>query len=302
MLNLSDERQSITKGYPYGANNPKRIDLDRVDAFTPADYGLTADAIKSYMFGVSVINPETGQEMPDTFFNHIIESKIAYAEDKLDIAILPRVIAREHHDYYSNNYNSFNYLDLYKRPILQVESLKLNMNNYNIIDYPSDWWKIYTLGGQLQIFPSPLMQATGLMPGSIDGGGMGALGIPMAWLGSQNLVSGDYAPQAFDVDYVAGMLPPERAGMTRDFEFPMDLQQLIIKYSLKEIFQVWGRLIIGAGIASRGLSIDGISENIVTTQSAMYTGSRADIDIIDDDIGVLEAALQAKFAPSMTII
>lgn len=302
---MSDERIKITQGFPYGYNNPKRIDLERVDKYTPADYGLTPKAIKAYMFGVSVVDPATGKEIGDAFYNHIIESKIAYAESNLDIAILPRVIAREHHDYYQNDYNSFNFINLYKKPILQVESLKLNMNNYNVIDYPPDWWKISSLGGQIQIFPAPLMQTTGIMPagmGELGMGGMGSLGVPMAWLGSNELVQGDFAPQAFDVDYVAGFLPAERAGITRDFEFPLDLQQLIIKYVLKEIFQVWGRLIIGAGIAARGLSVDGLSEQITTTQSAMYTGSRADIDIIDDDIDKLEGAIRAKFSPSMTIV
>lgn len=299
---MAEEQLGKTKGYPYGENNPKRVDLDRVNSFTPSDFGLTPQAIKAYMYGVTVTDPETGKEMGDTFYNHIIESKIAYAEDTLDIAILPRVIGREHHDYYDNDYNSFNYIDLYKRPILQVESLKLNMNNYNVIDYPSEWWKIYSAGGQIQIFPAPLMQATGIMPAGLNDMGMGAIGIPMSWLGSTNLVQGDYAPQSFDVDYVAGFLPAERAGITRDFEFPLDLQQLIIKYALKEIFQVWGRLIIGAGIASQNLSIDGISQGIVTTQSAMYTGSRADIDIIDADIANLETSLHNRFAPAMTVI
>lgn len=286
-------------GSPYGENNPKRVDLDKVEGYTLADFGLTAQAVKAYMFGVTVQNPETGEEMGDTFFNHILETKVAYVEDKLDIAILPRVIAREHHDYYDNEYASYSYLSLYKKPILQVESFNLKMNNYKVFDYPSEWWKIYPVAGQIQVFPSPLLQASGIMTNNSP---LGIVGLPVSWAASNSLIQSNYAPQAFDLDYVAGFLPPSRAGVTRDFEFPMELQQLIIKYTLKEIFQVWGRLLIGAGIASYSRSIDGLSENVVTTQSAMYTGSRADIDIIDDDIKVLEGTLEQKFGPRFTTV
>ena len=126
--------------------------------------------------------------------------------------------------------------------------------------------------------------------------------MPVSWMATNNLVQGNYAPQTFDIDYVAGFLPPSRAGVTRDFEFPMELQQWSIQDALKEVCQVWGRLLIGAGIASYGRSIDGLSENVVTTQSAMYTGSRADIDIIDADIANLEGALAQKFQPAFTTI
>jgi len=286
-------------GSPYGENNPKRVDLDRVEGYTLADFGLTPQAVKAYMYGVTVQDPETGKEMGDEFFNHILETKVAYAEDKLDIAILPRVLGREHHDYYSNEYNSYAYVSLYKRPVLQVERFQLVMNNYKVFDYPSEWWKIYPSAGQIQVFPSPLLQASGVMPNSQS---LGILGLPVNWMATTSLIQSNYAPQAFDLDYVAGFLPPSRAGVTRDFEFPMELQQLIIKYALKEIFQVWGRLLIGAGIASYGRSIDGLSENVVTTQSAMYTGSRADIDIIDTDISNLEGALAQKFQPAFTTI
>ena len=286
-------------GSPYGENNPKRVDLDKVEGYTLADFGLTPKAVKAYMYGVTVQDPETGKEMGDEFFNHILETKVAYAEDKLDIAILPRVIGREHHDYYENEYNSYAYVSLYKRPVLQVETFKLVMNNFKIFDYPSEWWKIYPSAGQIQVFPSPLLQATGIMTNNQS---LGVLGMPVSWMATNNLVQSNYAPQTFDIDYVAGFLPPSRAGVTRDFEFPMELQQLIIKYALKEVFQVWGRLLIGAGIASYGRSIDGLSENVVTTQSAMYTGSRADIDIIDADIANLEGALAQKFQPAFNTI
>lgn len=291
----------MQNGYPYGENNPKRVDLDKIDSFTPDMYGLTPSAIKGYMVGMEIKDPETGESLPDSWYWDIIESAIKKAEDVLDIVILPRPIAREHHDYYDSEYNSYAFTTLYKKPILQVLKFKLQMNNFNVFNYPPEWWKIYPLAGQIQIFPSPLMQATG-MGGSGSSMSLGFMSAPVVVANSFafNGASGNYAPQAFDIDYVAGFLPPKRYAVTQDFEFPAELRQLVIKYAMKEALQQWGRLIIGAGIAGRSFSIDGISESIETTQSAMYTGSRADIDIIDQDISDLLDALRAKFQPQFT--
>ena len=81
-----------------------------------------------------------------------------------------------------------------------------------------------------------------------------------------------------------------------------DLEQLVIKYAIKEIFQQWGRLIIGAGIAGKSLSIDGVTESIQTTQSAMYGGASADIKQIDEDIDRLERDLASYFGMNLGII
>ena len=116
--------------YPYGINNPKRIDLDRVSKMTLDQYGLTPQAVKAFMFGMHVIDPETGKEMGDNFYNSVIASWVSAIEQQFDIAILPRIVPREHHDYYSNEYNSYSYITLYKRPILQVVKYEMVMKRY----------------------------------------------------------------------------------------------------------------------------------------------------------------------------
>lgn len=67
----------------------------------------------------------------------------------------------------------------------------------------------------------------------------------------------------------------------------------------EEIYQVWGNLIIGAGIANKTLSVDGITETIGTTQSAMYGGASAQILQINEDIKELISGLQAYYGSNM---
>ena len=90
-LHIFDNGDSPTN--VYGENNPKRIDLDQVDKFTPSDFGFTADNIKkSMMFGIKVIDPNTGKELDDSVYDQIIEQAISSVETTLGIVILPRII------------------------------------------------------------------------------------------------------------------------------------------------------------------------------------------------------------------
>ena len=58
-------------------------------------------------------------------------------------------------------------------------------------------------------------------------------------------------------------------------------------------------MIIGAGIASKTLEVDGISETIGTTQSAMYGGASAQILQINEDIKELLDGLRAYYGYNM---
>lgn len=281
---------------PYSHGNPKHIDLEKVPDITPKDYGWDADTIKAYMFGVKVLDPETGQELADSFYDHVIETSIAKAEKMLDIVILPRIVRGEHHDFHQSDFNSFMFTSTFQKPIIQAESLKLEINGRSMYNYPSNWWKVYSLAGHIELYPTALMQ-TGIGFGyeQVFQGYPQLAGMPPS--------SGQtYAPQMVHVDYVAGLLPRENSGYAQEWECPADLEQLVIKLAMKEVFQQWGRLIIGAGIAGKSLTVDGISESIQTTQSAMYGGAYADIRQIDEDIKGLTDGLKSYYGINLGII
>lgn len=279
----------------YDINNPKRIDLDKVDDVTPADIGLTPYMIKKYMFGLKIVDPDTKQELDDSVYEHLIDTKIPYAEQQLGIAILPRIIANERHDYYANDFMHYNYIQTYERPILQVNSVEMMYNNQRLEKFPTSWLKVYTRTGEIEVNPAVIVGDSSVMNGGeayMDG--TQAISSAPLW-GLPGIASTDVVPQALQYTYVAGMLPPTRRGITRDWEVPLDLVQLIAKYVLRELLEIWGDLIIGAGIAGESLSVDGISESTTTTQSAMYTGGAARIKLIDDTIASLEQGLRNRY-------
>lgn len=282
-------------GSTYDINNPKRIDLSKIDDVTPADIGLTPYMIKKYMFGLRIVDPNTKQELDDSVYEHLIDTKIPYAEQQLGIAILPRIVANERHDYYANDFMHYNYIQTYERPILQVNSVEMMYNNQRLEKFPTSWLKVYTRTGEIEVNPAVIVGDSSVMNGGeAYMNGTQAISSAPLW-GLPGIASTDVVPQALQYTYVAGMLPPTRRGVTRDWEVPLDLVQLIAKYVLRELLEIWGDLIIGAGIAGESLSVDGISESTTTTQSAMYTGGAARIKLIDDTIASLEQGLRNRY-------
>lgn len=290
---LDPYEKSLNYEYPYHpSGNPKHIDVSEIDNLTLADYGWSPDAVKAYMFGITVQNPDTGQSMGDEFYNHILERAVGKAERALDISILPDT-QHEMRDYHETEFNSYMFVHAYRKPILQVENLQLQFNGRPIYKYPANWWKVEHLAGHVQLFPTALMQTGQSMSYDAVFNGYPQLA------GVYPPSGATFAPQMIQLEYVSGMLPRKKAGRNKPWEMPPELEQLVIKYALKEIYQVWGNLIIGAGIANKTLEVDGITETIGTTQSAMYAGASAQIIQIDSDIKELLDGLRAYFGYNM---
>lgn len=284
------------EGTPYGHNNHKILELSDVNKYKLEDYGLTVDAVKSNHFGIDVTDPRNGEYLPDSFYKSKLESAVAQVEKELNIVILPRLLD-EHHDFYSNDFNSNMYIHTFQRPILQVEKVILEYGGSMVFNYPTRWWRVYNLEGHIQMLPTLLYS-----------GEQGPLNLAQVYSGYPMIagipytVASTQAPQMFHIQYVAGMLPPARRGVTQPYEMHPDLWSLIVKIALREVFQQWGRLIIGAGIANMRLEIDGVSQSIDTTQSAMYSGASADIELLNKDIAELKATLKSYYGYNLGII
>src|SRR5699024_10884409 len=107
------------------------------------------------------------------------------------------------------------------------------------------------------------------------------------------------AHQMIQLVSASGLLSRKKQGRKEAWEQQPELEQLVQKYASIEVYQVWGNLIIGAGIANKTLEVDGITETIGTTQSAMYGGASAQILQIDSDITELLDGLRAYFGYNM---
>lgn len=199
-----------------------------------------------YLFGIPLVD-EDGNEYASRNIDKWITRAVGWLETQLQIKIAPTVITTEHHDYYVDEYQQFCYIQLHQYPVISVESLVASYAGQDIMTFPQDWIHIYRESGQLQLVPT-----TGSLSQVLLGQGSGVL-LP--------LITGrlSHMPHLFKVDYTAGF--PED-------EVPPDIVDMIAMKACIGVLNVMGDILLGAGIASQSVSIDGLSESITTTQSA----------------------------------
>lgn len=232
-----------------------------------------------YMFGIDLID-QKGNPFPNSLIASYINGAISWAEQLFDICLTEQEISDECHDYERNDYMNWGFIQLWKRPVKQVKSLKLMYGSQPSFEVPVEWLKIDKMGGKVQMFPSQ-GSANNLI---INQSGV-IFGLNQRW---------GYAPQMWSVDYVAGM---------SDGEIPENLKVLIYKKAAMDVFTVWGDLILGAGIASQSISIDGLSQSIGTTQSAQFGGASARVKQYSDDINDMIPIIRSAFSsPRMVVL
>ena len=239
----------------------------------------TEELVQNFLFGID-LSDSKGNPFPKALIISYINSAIAYAESLFDICLSRQEVESEPHDYERNDYTNWGYIQLWKRPVLEVKALRLMYGSRPAWEVSSDWLKIDKNSGKIQMFPS-----SGSVTSMIIGASGAIYGLYNSW---------DYAPQMWEVDYVAGM---------ETNNLPAHLKELIYKKAVIGILQVWGDLILGAGIASSSISIDGLSQSIGTTQSAMFGGASARCEEYRKDIEALIPVLRQKYGGiRMTVV
>lgn len=235
--------------------------------------GLTTDdLIDNHFQGIDLMTYD-GTPFSRTFLVSSLNSAIDRAEQVFDICITPREIKDELHDFEGNSlFDSYQYTPLFKRPVREIESITYKMGNRQILQVPKEWIQLDKRVGDVTIFP---------ITGSVNYINP-ALGAAVPYFMTRS-----YMPMAVSVNY--------KAGMEKE-EIPHNLLDWIFKYAAITIFEVWGDQIIGAGIASASVSIDGLSQSIGTTQSAMYGGASARILEYRKDLEELTPIIRKYFA------
>lgn len=239
----------------------------------------TDEMVQNFLFGID-LSDQSGNPFPPALLVSYLNAAISWSEALFDICLTPQTVTAEPHDYERSDYTNWGYIQLWKRPVREIKALRLMYGTRPSFDVPLDWIKVDKTSGKIQMFPSSgsatnfIISSTGVIFGMFN-----------KW---------DYAPQMWEVDYEAGMAKSD---------IPAMLKELVYKKAVIGILQVWGDLILGAGIANSSISIDGLSQSIGTTQSAMYGGASARCEEYRKDIDLLIPVLRQKYAGiRMTVV
>lgn len=224
----------------------------------------------NYLFGIP-LEDLYGNKMKESMLEHYIRSAIQFAQRTFVINIEPVEVVDEVHDYYSGDFLQWGFMQLHKKPIMEVTEMSMYFGDRKMFDIPIDWVRHYDVAGQVQLFP--VTGSSGSLILTQNGSFM-------------PLMVGMYpnAPGIWRISYKAGMA-----------DVPEDLVEYIMKRASIGILQVWGDLIIGAGIANQTVSIDGLSQSIGTTQSPEFSGAGARVKNYTDDLKELERRLKDTY-------
>lgn len=211
---------------------------------------------ENYLFGLD-LSDDAGKPFPDRMLEWYIKAGIDWLEKELDIDLVAKTHVDELHDHYANDYGRWGYFQLQNYPILAIDEIRFQYPSmFEAVTIDSRWYVLEDNGvsGVIQIVPGQGNIADILMiPGAL---------LPM-WSGQTGRV-----PAIWHIDYRSGFEP---------LTAPPDIKHAIAMWASIGVLNIAGDLIVGAGIASKSVSLPGLSQNVNTTSSATNAGFGARI-------------------------
>lgn len=257
-----------------------------------------------YLFGIDLTD-DAGRPMPDRIFEHYIRASVSWLEHRLDIPIRPiefeqsgaEIISGEMNDYYREDYDKYIWFELDRFPVIQITEIKLVLPGEAVVQvFEREWIHIRRETGQVQLVPGTGTAGTIL------------LGASGAWI---PLIYGNnrYIPDVFRVNYKAGFGKPDPLAFDRTLgitgpvsvphpeldSIPEIIKDIVGKYASFGPLNIAGDLIVGAGIASKSIGIDGLSQSISTTSSATNAGFGARLVQYQKELKEVIPALQRYY-------
>ena len=233
-----------------------------------------------YLWGVSV-RDNNGNELPESVYEFAIKSAQQELEDYLNLKLTRQVIV-ETRDYNYDDYKNWGYIRV-SYPVCRAFYLKGMFGETEQISYLPEWLSTKRSNEVPEMFYRNIY----LIPnvGGYTQQGNHA-GVTFNGIFGANLLwrSRTWIPNYWKVRYVTGFSV-----------VPADLLNFIGKLAAIDIFGIGGDLILGAGIASYSLGIDGLSQSISSTSSATNAGYGARILQYRDDLKALLPKLEAKY-------
>lgn len=234
------------------------------------DLVLTPEQLKKvFLFGVDLTDDD-GNAFPEELLEFYIRAAQQWFETEIGGLKLCETQFTEVHDYRLGDYIQYSFIRLFKYPTQEVSKVSIQFPlTDNLLEFDPAWYRVESVGSQVNLFPTQGTFSSILLS---QGGSF----IPLIYSGIQ------FVPHVLHIEYKAGF---------KKGEVPTNILNVIgMKASLGPL-NIAGDLIAGAGIATKSVSIDGISQSIGTTASATNAGYGARIlqyeKQIKDQMGTL---------------
>lgn len=231
------------KGSKEGLRQSNRL-MKRVGPLLSVD-----DLKKHYLFGI-VIDDDSGNELSDESYQQYIDNAVSLLEHTLDIYITPEQIV-EDKDYRLNDYADWGYFYLNNYPIISLDKMEMvyfrdvDGNPQTVQEIPNNWVRMQDHDGIVRLIPNAKFPAN---------------------LQVDN--SGNFFPEALRSALIPHLWRITYTAGFEDGKIPEILNQAIGLIAAIQALIMAGNLVLGTGISSQSISLDGLSQSIVTTASA----------------------------------
>jgi len=218
---------------------------------------LTPQELKDiFLFGIDTTNDD-GDEFPESMYEFYIRSAQDWLSTQLGgLVLCEQEIVNEAHDYYINDYVSYGFIKLFRYPVQEVSSVGIQFPlATTVLQFDPSWYRIESAGAQVNLVPTQGTFSSILLS---QGGSF----LPLFYSGMQSV------PSIWRITY--------KAGFKKD-QIPFNLKEIVGMKAAMGPLNTAGDLIAGAGIATKSLSMDGLSQSISTTSSATNAGYGARI-------------------------
>jgi len=239
-----------------------------------SDVVISPSELKDLFFYGVKIEERNGTEMSDTTILTLIRAAQQQVEGFLSLKLKKQIID-ERKTFYRENWDQYNYLQT-SYPARTAFKLEGWIAQVKQIEYPKEWLTTHTSNDGIYY------RQVNLIPIGTGTGTVIAFSGIMPYVGMRGMST---IPNYWRIVYSTG------------FDIiPSDLLMAVGKMASIMILHQIGDLILGAGISSLSLGVDGLSQSISTTKSATTSAYGARVKNYIDDLKVELQQLKDKYS------
>lgn len=210
------------------------------------------EIIDLYFYGIP-IQSKDGSELSQQTIRFYIEAAQKEIENKLKIKF-KKTFIDDNVSYYRDDYMNGLPLIHTRYPVNDPLSLTGFYKHVEQINYPQSWLSSHSNSDGFYMKRISIVPTSGAVVGTSQD--VILTGITTSYFGSLGRYNA--LPDYWQFQYITGF----------DYEnFPVDLINLVGMMASIPLFGIAGDLILGAGLSSHSLSIDGLSQSVNTTKS-----------------------------------
>lgn len=227
-----------------------------------------------YFFGIPIVD-QSGNAMQDTDLEFFIKAAAEEVEGFLNLKLSKQII-EESFDYYRDDYQYWGFMPV-SYPCRKPFRLIGLLGDVEQIEFPSNWLSVKRTNDgigfarDIKLVPTA---GTTVNQSTVYSGITPNVG----WWGQRSI------PNYWTAIYCTSL-----------DRIPEDILDAIGKLAAINVFHQLGDIILGAGIASQSIGIDGLSQSIATTSSATNAGYGARITGYLSDLKLAFPKLKEKY-------